>query len=37
VDAVKAGSLKAKFLAPGAHCGRLTVYTEAALSEISKM
>jgi len=37
VDAVRAGSLKAKLLAPGAHCGRLTIYTESALGEISKM
>lgn len=37
VDVVKASDLRVEMLAPGAKAGRLTLYTEAALSEISKL
>jgi large subunit ribosomal protein L4e len=37
VDVVKVSDLTVEKLAPGAKAGRLTLYTEAALSEISKL
>ena len=37
VDVVKVSDLTAELLAPGAKAGRLAIYTEAALAEISKL
>ncbi len=37
VDVVSVEKLRVKDLAPGTHCGRLTVYTEAALKKIGEM
>ncbi|MFN7990528.1 MAG: 50S ribosomal protein L4 [Candidatus Micrarchaeia archaeon] len=36
VDVVRAGELKVRDLAPGTHPGRLTLYSEAAISELVK-
>ncbi len=36
VDVVRAKDLKVKDLAPGTHAGRLTLYSESALSELAK-
>lgn len=37
VDAVSTKRLRCSMLAPGTHCGRLTVFTEGAIEEIAKM
>jgi large subunit ribosomal protein L4e len=37
VDVVSVDDLKVKHLAPGTHPGRLTLYSEAAISKISQM
>jgi large subunit ribosomal protein L4e len=36
VDVVKAGELSVEHLAPGASCGRLTVYTKGAIKELKE-
>jgi len=37
VDAVSTKKLSCSMLAPGTHCGRLTLFTEGAIEEIAKM